>query len=65
MTKKEKELVRKAINRLHDDDGWDDGIGILKGLLNPEWVNPLSGCKKVSYQDICNDVSIKEQGDES
>lgn len=52
MTKKEKELIRKAINRLHDDDGWDEGISILKRLINPEWKSPLKDLKNVGLDVI-------------
>ena len=53
MTKKEKEAVIKAINRLCDDDGWQDGIDILKKLVNKDYENPFVGMKKVKLTDIC------------
>lgn len=52
MTLKEKSLIRKAINRLCDDDGWQDGIDILKKLINPDYVNIFEGCKIIKYNDI-------------
>ncbi len=54
MTKNEKIILKKAINRLHDDDGWDEGISLLKRLIDPKWKNPLENVKKVSYLEICS-----------
>jgi len=59
MTKKEKTLLKTAINRLHDDDGWDDGISILKRLINPNWVHPLSELKSISIYEVLSKTEEK------
>lgn len=52
MTKQEKEIIKKAINRLCDDDGWHDGIIMLKKLLNPNYKSFLDNVEKVNISDI-------------
>lgn len=52
MTKKEKELVQKAIDLFCEDGGWADGMDILKKLINKNYKNPLKDCPTVKYVDI-------------
>lgn len=54
MTKTERIKLRIAINRLHDDDGWDDGMTMLHQLLNPDWKNPLDMMRRIAYKDIAS-----------
>lgn len=63
MTKKERVLVKKAINLLHKDEGWDEGIGILKKLVDPNWKDYLKdpSIERIGVWDLMKETEIDPQ----
>jgi len=48
----EREQIRKAIDLLCSDNGWHDGIIILKKLLNNNYIDFLDGLKTIPINKI-------------
>jgi hypothetical protein len=56
MNNKEKQLIQKAINLLCEDK-WENGMEILKKLINPKWVSSIDNLhnvdlKVINYRDL-------------
>ena len=62
MRRKEKALIEKAIALLHQDDGWDEAMKILTGLVG--WktlVGQLKDGGGMSIREICRKLGDKNQ----
>jgi len=52
MTRKERELIAKALRLFDDADTYLEGFAILARLVDPDWVDPAEGCEQVSIADL-------------
>jgi hypothetical protein len=52
MTKKEKILIQKAIDLIHMDDNYEEGMDILKRLIDPKWISPIDNLRNIDLKTI-------------
>jgi len=54
MTRKERELIAKALRLFNDADTYPEGFAILARLVDPDWVDPTEGCEQVSIAELAS-----------